>query len=119
MFTSASSDVVAVTAGLFEAAGVIAIAFAVATLAHPGGYLRSAPGKHLWIRSLMAGLLLLIIAFVTQAFATGITYSGDASLTDVRSGPAVAYALQFVAFTLLGVSAWAWYRHLEGIPIIL
>lgn len=119
MFTSASSTVVAVTAGLFEAAGVIAIAFFVATMVHPGGYLRSAPGKHLWVRSLMAGLMLLSIAFIAQAIVTGVIYSGHASLADVRAGLALAYTLQFFGFAVLGISAWAWYMHLEGRPIVL
>jgi hypothetical protein len=119
MFTSATSTVVAVTAGLFETAGVVAITFAVATLVHPGGYLRSAPGKPIWVRSLMAGLFLLIIAFIVQACVTGVIYSGHGSLADARGGFAAAYALQFLGFAMLGISAWAWYMHLEGRSIVL
>lgn len=119
MFTGASSTVVAVTAGLLETAGAVTITFAVAALVHPGGYLRSAPGKPVWVRSLMAGLFLLIIAFIVQAFITGVVFSGHGSLADARGGFAAAYALQFLGFTLLGISAWAWYMHLEGRPIVL
>jgi hypothetical protein len=119
MFTGASTTVVAVTAGLFETAGAVTITFAVAALVHPGGYLRSAPGKPIWVRSLMAGLFLLIIAFIVQAFITGVIYSGHGSLADARGGFAAAYAFQFLGFTMLGISAWAWYMHLEGRPIVL
>jgi hypothetical protein len=113
MSANASSTSVAVTAGLLEAAGAAAITFSVAALVHPGGYLRAAPGKPLWLRTLMAGLMLLFIGFITQAFVSGVIYSGNASLTAIRTGPAVAYALQFLGFAMLGAAAWAWLPHLE------
>jgi hypothetical protein len=119
MFTAASSTAVVVAAGLLQAVGIAAITFSAAAMLHPSGYLRSAPGKHLWMRSLIGGLMVLVIAFIAQAFVTGIIYSGHASLADVRSGPAVVYALQFFGFALLGVCAWAWHMHLEGRQIIL
>jgi hypothetical protein len=116
MSASATSTGAAVAAGLLEAAGAAVITYSVAALVHPGGYLRAAPGKPLWLRTLMAGLLLLIMGFIAQAFVSGVIYSGNASLTAIRTGPAVAYLLQFLGFAMLAAAAWAWLLHLSSRP---
>jgi hypothetical protein len=65
---------------------------------------------------LMAGLLLLIIGFIAQAFVSGVIYSGNASLTAIRTGPAVAYLFQFLGFAMLATAGRAWLLHLSSRP---
>jgi hypothetical protein len=108
--TGSTSGVV--TAGLLEAAGAAAVLGSTAVVVHPRGYLRSAPGRPLWVRALIAGLLLLVVAFIASAIVSGVIYSGNATLTSVRVGPAVAYALEFLGLVMLGTSAAAWFVHL-------
>lgn len=113
MFDSvAGSTSGAVTAGLLEAAGAAIVLGTTAVVVHPRGYLRSAPGRPLWVRALIAGLMLLVVAFIAAAIVSGVIYSGNATLTSVRVGPAMAYALEFLGFAMLGIGAFAWFAHL-------
>jgi hypothetical protein len=95
-----------VAAGLLEAAAVATIAGTVIA-ARPREYLWTGAGRVPFLRPVVGGLLLLTVAFVAAAIVSGIVYSGNATLADIRVGPAIAYTLEGAGIAMFGWAA-AW-----------
>lgn len=112
MVATATSTQGQVAAGLLEAAAAAATAAAIVA-ARPREYLWTGAGRVPFLRPVVGGLLLLTVAFVIAAIVSGVVYSGNATLTDIRVGPAIAYALEGVGIAMFGWAA-AWRVYLAN-----
>lgn len=59
---------------------------------------------------MLAELALLVASFIGSAMVSGLVYSSDTMLTEVRVGPSIVYAVQLVGVARLGVAAWGQVR---------
>lgn len=103
-FTSAaSSQGPGIAAGLLEAVGIAAIAWAVVT-ARSRKMLNVRP-----VAPVLAGLALLAISFLAAAIVAGLAFS---SLTALGAGLTVVTAVELAAIVALGLGAWTRVREL-------
>lgn len=103
-FTSAaSSQGPGIAAGLLEAVGIAAIAWAVVT-ARSRKMLSARP-----VAPVLAGLALLAISFLAAAIVAGLAFS---SLTALGAGLTVVTAVELAAIVALGLGAWTRVREL-------
>jgi hypothetical protein len=102
-FTSAASAGPGIAAGLLQAAGVAALAWAVVT-ARSRRMLNSHP-----VAPVLAGLALLAISFLAGAIVAGLAFS---SLTALGAGLTVVTAVELAAVVALGLAGWTRVREL-------
>ena len=103
-FTSAAGSAgPSIAAGLLEAVGVAALAWAV-TIARSRKMLNSRP-----VPAVLAGLALLAISFLAYAIVAGLAFG---ALTALGTGFAVVNAVELAAVAALGLAAWTRVREL-------
>jgi hypothetical protein len=95
----------AIAAGLLEAAGVVVLAWAVAS-ARSRQLLRGNS-----VRAVLAGLLVLAASFLAAAIVAGLALG---TLTAQGAGLAIVAAIELAAFAVLGLAAWIRVRELYG-----
>ncbi len=101
--SAASSEGAGIAAGLLEAAGIAALAWAV-TVARSRKMLSSRP-----VPSILAGLGLLAISFLAAAVVAGLAFG---TLTALGVALAVVTAVELAAVVALGLAAWTRVREL-------
>jgi len=101
--TSAGSAGTGIAAGLLEAAGIAALAWAVAT-ARSRRMLNSRP-----VPFVLAGLALLAISFLAAAIVAGLAFG---TLTALGVALTVVTAVELAAVVALGLAAWTRVREL-------
>jgi hypothetical protein len=100
--------------GLGIAAGVIQAFGAAALMA---ALTRAQSERLLVSRSmppLVAGLAILVIAFVGKAIVAGIVFTPSGTLTELRIGGSLVTAIEMVAVAVLGYAAWLRVGDLVG-----
>ena len=102
-FTAASSQGPGIAAGLLQAAGIAAIAWAVVT-ARSRKMLDARP-----VAPVLAGLALLAISFLAAAIVAGLAFG---TLTALGAGLTVVTAVELAAVVALGLGAWTRVREL-------
>jgi hypothetical protein len=95
-----------VAAGVLQALAAATVAASIVA-ARPREYLWTGAWRAPFLRPVVGGLLLLTVAYVAMAITSGVVYSGNATLTDIRVGPAVAYTLEGIGIAMFGWAA-AW-----------
>jgi hypothetical protein len=101
--SAASSEGAGIAAGLLEAAGIAALAWAV-TVARSRKMLSSRP-----VPSILAGLALLAISFLAAAVVAGLAFG---TLTALGVALTVVTAVELAAVVALGLAAWTRVREL-------
>lgn len=129
-----SSQGTGIAAGILQALGIAAVLTAVA-LASPvarlprewfsreqllsrAGVSRilSRAGLSRPLELVLAGLAVLVAAFIAYAVMAGLVFGSNLSLTGVRVGPSVVIGIQFVAVVVLGMAVWTRLRELTVPP---
>ena len=101
--SAASSEGAGIAAGLLEAAGIAALAWAV-TVARSRKMLSSRP-----VPPILAGLALLAISFLAAAIVAGLAFG---TLTALGVALTVVTAVELAAVVALGLAAWTRVREL-------
>jgi hypothetical protein len=98
---------VAIAEGVLEATGV-AVLLAFLAAARMRGYLQSRA-----VPVVLVGLALLSAAFAATAVVAGLVLGPDATLTGLRVGGSIRYAIELAAVVALGLAAWTRVRELS------
>jgi hypothetical protein len=106
--SAASSEGAGIAAGLLEAAGIAALAWAV-TVARSRKMLSSRP-----VPPILAGLALLAISFLAAAIVAGLAFG---TLTALGVALAVVTAVELAAVVALGLAAWTRVRELAVVGV--
>jgi hypothetical protein len=101
--SAASSEGAGIAAGLLEAAGIAALAWAV-TAARSRKMLSSRP-----VPPILAGLALLAVSFLAAAIVAGLAFG---TLTALGVALTVVTAVELAAVVALGLAAWTRVREL-------
>jgi hypothetical protein len=101
--SAASSEGAGIAAGLLEASGIAALAWAV-TVARSRKMLSSRP-----VPPILAGLALLAISFLAAAIVAGLAFG---TLTALGVALTVVTAVELAAVVALGLAAWTRVREL-------
>ena len=106
--SAASSEGAGIAAGLLEAAGIAALAWAV-TVARSRKMLSSRP-----VPPILAGLALLAISFLAAAIVAGLAFG---TLTALGVALTVVTAVELAAVVALGLAAWTRVRELAVVGV--
>ncbi len=100
LVTSIDNQGVSVAAGVIQTLGILILAASLA-IARNQRFLISRP-----MPAVLAGLGLVAASFLTQAITAGVVYGPGGTISGLRVGLSIAYALQMLGAAALGYAAW-------------